>query len=52
MLAHLYAAEALIQLSRISEAIDHLDPSNIQVLKHFNNLNFHQIHYKGLSIIT
>jgi hypothetical protein len=26
----LYAAEALLQLSRISEATDHLDPSNIQ----------------------
>jgi hypothetical protein len=28
MLAHLYAAHALLQMSRISEATVHLDPSN------------------------
>ena len=30
MLAHLYAAQALIQLSRISEATNHLDPAHVQ----------------------
>lgn len=37
MLAHLYAAEALMQLNRISDATDHLDPSNIQDIS-FNDI--------------
>lgn len=29
-LAHIYAAQALLQLSRISDATSHLDPTNVQ----------------------
>lgn len=30
MLAHLYAAEALVLSDRISDALDHLNPENVK----------------------